>query len=107
MAGVLRSAGVPIKETSSSVLIAIWIGGWGRVRRLLDVALIFVVGALFEWMTGSRRRAPLWILRARLEWLYRFALEPRRLAKRYTSDVIQFSWIVWRRRREAVRSPPS
>lgn len=41
------------------------------------------VGALFEYYAGTRRRAPVWMRRAGLEWLFRLALEPGRLWKRY------------------------
>lgn len=40
------------------------------------------VGALFEYSAG-RRRAPSWMRHAGLEWIFRLALEPRRLAGRY------------------------
>jgi N-acetylglucosaminyldiphosphoundecaprenol N-acetyl-beta-D-mannosaminyltransferase len=41
------------------------------------------VGALFEYYAGTRRRAPVWLRRAGLEWLFRLALEPARLWRRY------------------------
>ena len=78
-------------------------------RRELDVGTILAVGALFEWMTGSRRRAPPFVRRARLEWLYRLASEPRRLGRRYTIDIVRFFALVWRERGTAVnrgRAPP-
>ncbi len=80
-------------------------------RRQLDVGVILAVGALFEWMTGSRRRAPQILQRARLEWLYRLAIEPRRLFKRYTIDVLRFFALVLRERGTATtvsrdRAPP-
>jgi alpha-1,3-mannosyltransferase len=46
-------------------------------------ALGIAVGALFDFMAGAYPRAPGWIRTARLEWAYRLALEPRRLASRY------------------------
>lgn len=67
-------------------------------RRELKTNAIFGVGALFEWMTGSRSRAPYALRRARLEWLWRLALEPQRLWKRYTIDIVRFFVIVWRDR---------
>jgi alpha-1,3-mannosyltransferase len=48
-----------------------------------DCALGVAVGALFDFMAGVSPRAPGWIRKARLEWAYRLALEPRRLASRY------------------------
>ena len=41
------------------------------------------VGALFDFLSGEVRRAPSLVRSARLEWLWRLALEPRRLAGRY------------------------
>lgn len=41
------------------------------------------IGAALEFAAGTRRRAPGWMRRAGLEWLFRLALEPRRLAGRY------------------------
>jgi N-acetylglucosaminyldiphosphoundecaprenol N-acetyl-beta-D-mannosaminyltransferase len=50
----------------------------GRVH-----AVMFAVGAAFDFIAGSKRRAPRWMQRCGLEWAFRFATEPRRLAKRY------------------------
>jgi UDP-N-acetyl-D-mannosaminuronic acid transferase (WecB/TagA/CpsF family) len=41
------------------------------------------VGAALDFIAGSARRAPIWVQRARLEWLWRLIREPRRLAPRY------------------------
>jgi len=41
------------------------------------------VGALLDFLSGTATRAPLWMRRARVEWLYRLLREPRRLARRY------------------------
>jgi alpha-1,3-mannosyltransferase len=43
----------------------------------------FGVGALFDFLAGEVARAPGWIRAARLEWVYRLALEPGRLWRRY------------------------
>jgi exopolysaccharide biosynthesis WecB/TagA/CpsF family protein len=48
----------------------------------LGVAVVWNVGGLFDFLAGARPRAPRWVRRARLEWLFRLALEPRRLAPR-------------------------
>ncbi|MFC1612117.1 WecB/TagA/CpsF family glycosyltransferase, partial [Myxococcota bacterium] len=41
------------------------------------------IGASIEFVAGTQRRAPMWMSRAGMEWLYRLAKEPRRMAKRY------------------------
>jgi N-acetylglucosaminyldiphosphoundecaprenol N-acetyl-beta-D-mannosaminyltransferase len=58
-----------------------------RDRLAAKVALC--VGATIDFLAGERRRAPLWMQDAGLEWLYRVASEPRRLAARYARD----AWI--------------
>lgn len=44
------------------------------------------IGAGLEFLAGIRRRAPLWMQQAGLEWLFRLAADPRRLARRYLLD---------------------
>lgn len=41
------------------------------------------VGAFFDFAAGEVARAPIWMRRARVEWLHRLVLEPRRLFRRY------------------------
>jgi len=41
------------------------------------------VGAAFDFVAGTVREAPEWLRGSGLEWLFRFASEPRRLWKRY------------------------
>jgi N-acetylglucosaminyldiphosphoundecaprenol N-acetyl-beta-D-mannosaminyltransferase len=49
----------------------------------LDVPFGMGVGGSIDVVAGLTRRAPLWMQRAGLEWLFRLAQEPRRLARRY------------------------
>jgi beta-1,4-glucosyltransferase len=56
----------------------------------LRAPLIFGVGALLDFLSGNARRAPNWVRRLRMEWLYRLLNEPRRLLKRYSWDLIVF-----------------
>ena len=41
------------------------------------------VGAAFDYEAGNIDRAPMWMQKANLEWLYRLLQEPKRLFKRY------------------------
>ncbi len=50
---------------------------------LAGVAWLKTCGGLFDFLSGKATRAPLWMQRAGLEWLYRLAREPRRLFWRY------------------------
>lgn len=51
-------------------------------RDLLPMPLI-AVGAAFDFIAGRKRQAPSWLQRLGLEWLFRLAVEPRRLWRRY------------------------
>ena len=59
-------------------------------REALNVPLVMGVGALFDFWAGSKPRAPRLIQNLRLEWFYRLCLEPRRLLRRYTLDIVRF-----------------
>jgi N-acetylglucosaminyldiphosphoundecaprenol N-acetyl-beta-D-mannosaminyltransferase len=59
-----------------------------EVARMLRAAvgypcLIVCGGAIIDFMGGKTSRAPRWMRSAGLEWLYRLALEPKRLFQRY------------------------
>jgi N-acetylglucosaminyldiphosphoundecaprenol N-acetyl-beta-D-mannosaminyltransferase len=41
------------------------------------------IGASIDFLTGKQRRAPGWLQKIGLEWLYRLLSDPRRLASRY------------------------
>lgn len=51
----------------------------GRV----GAAALLGVGAAFDFLTGEVRQAPRWIHRTGLEWVFRMAMEPSRLGRRY------------------------
>ena len=51
--------------------------------KLSNVGLIKTSGGLFDFLSGRNSRAPGWMQAMGLEWVYRMALEPRRLAYRY------------------------
>jgi N-acetylglucosaminyldiphosphoundecaprenol N-acetyl-beta-D-mannosaminyltransferase len=46
-------------------------------------AVMLGVGAAFDFHAGRLRQAPVWMQARGLEWLFRLAVEPRRLCKRY------------------------
>ncbi|MBI5153823.1 WecB/TagA/CpsF family glycosyltransferase [Candidatus Poribacteria bacterium] len=66
---------------------------WSVRHRLeTGAAVHWCVGALFEYFSGTRERAPVWMREAGLEWLFRLALEPGRLGARYLVGNIEFLW---------------
>ncbi|ACG74085.1 glycosyl transferase, WecB/TagA/CpsF family [Anaeromyxobacter sp. K] len=54
-----------------------------RAAEQLGPAVAFGLGASIDFLAGRVRRAPGWISRAGLEWMFRLVQEPRRLAHRY------------------------
>jgi len=54
-----------------------------RHRHRLSAPVLIGVGAAFDFHAGLLRRAPRLLQRAGLEWAFRTAMEPRRLAVRY------------------------
>lgn len=59
-------------------------------KDLLGVPVSIGVGGSFEMAAGVRRRAPVWLQKAGLEWLYRFTQEPKRLFQRYFVDDLPY-----------------
>lgn len=59
-------------------------------RDRLEVGVVAGVGALFDFWAGDKPRAPILVQRLRMEWFYRLCLEPRRLMRRYTLDMLVF-----------------
>lgn len=53
------------------------------VRDRLGVPVGIGVGAAFDFAAGTVKRAPRWMQRGGLEWLFRLSQEPRRLWRRY------------------------
>jgi N-acetylglucosaminyldiphosphoundecaprenol N-acetyl-beta-D-mannosaminyltransferase len=62
----------------------------------LGIPIAIGVGGSFELVAGVRRRAPRWAQAAGIEWAFRLAQEPRRLAKRYLLGNSIFSYYALR-----------
>ncbi|WP_121066063.1 sugar transferase [Chachezhania antarctica] len=69
---VLVAMGVPRQD--------VWLA---KNARLLDARITLGVGALFDFLAGRVQRAPGIVRRAKCEWIWRLAMEPRRMAGRY------------------------
>lgn len=63
------------------------------------------IGAALDFAAGRRRRAPVWMQNWGLEWLWRLAMEPRRLWRRYLLDDPYFLVLVWREWRKSAKRP--
>ena len=85
---LLVAMGNPLQE--------LWIE---RCAAATGATLCVGVGALFDFLSGEVDRAPLWLRRIKLEWLYRLVQEPGRMWRRYLIGNATFLWHAWRERR--------
>lgn len=58
--------------------------------------LMIGVGAAFDFIAGTVRRAPMWMQKLCLEWVYRICQDPKRMFPRYVSTNFAFLWHVHR-----------
>jgi N-acetylglucosaminyldiphosphoundecaprenol N-acetyl-beta-D-mannosaminyltransferase len=61
---------------------------------LTNVGALKTCGGLFDFVAGKNSRAPKWMRDLSLEWLYRLALEPRRLFWRYAVTNVHTLWLL-------------
>ena len=61
--------------------------------RMPGVKVYMGVGATIDYEAEAVKRAPTWMTRNGLEWVYRMATEPRRYWRRYTRT-LEFFWLV-------------
>lgn len=119
-AGVAERAATALRESSPGLeVVAVWDGfdaepsvaelrearldlvfvGLGAPRQdqwahdtavSAGIPAVLTCGGLFDFLCGDRRRAPKWMQQCGLEWSFRLALEPRRLARRYLDGNLYF-----------------
>lgn len=63
----------------------LWIDAW---KHELNVPLSFSLGAAVDFIAGNVKRAPHWMSKHGLEWLYRISQDPKRLIGRYAKDLL-------------------
>lgn len=66
-----------------------------RNRNLLKVPVSIGIGGTFEFIVGSVDRAPEWMRKAGMEWVFRIAHDPGRLWKRYFVGFFKFGLMIW------------
>jgi N-acetylglucosaminyldiphosphoundecaprenol N-acetyl-beta-D-mannosaminyltransferase len=60
-------------------------------RSQLDVPVVITGGAFLDHLTEELGYYPAWALRFHLCWLFKLSLEPRRLWRRYTTEMAHFA----------------
>ncbi|MEH6611278.1 MAG: WecB/TagA/CpsF family glycosyltransferase [Halioglobus sp.] len=64
---------------------------FNRNRHKLQVPVAIGVGGTFEFITGTVKRAPRWMQKSNLEWLFRITQDPERLWRRYATGMIKLA----------------
>ncbi|WP_290371242.1 WecB/TagA/CpsF family glycosyltransferase [Paraburkholderia unamae] len=93
---IIRSSGarllfVAITSPKKEVFIERW-------KEQLGVIFVMGVGGTFDVISGAVRRAPKWMQRIGMEWLYRVIQEPRRMWRRYLVTNTKFAFMLLRAR---------
>lgn len=77
----------------------VWIGlgapkqeKWMAAHQGKIDGLMLGVGAGFDYYAENIKRAPMWMQKSSLEWLYRLLQDPKRLFKRYWNTNTKFIW---------------
>lgn len=99
IAGTYATPVRPVPEAETEAIVAairesratiVWVGmgtpaqdDWMSVAAPRAGIPMVGIGSMFDLAAGRTRPAPEWMKRAGLQWLFRLALEPRRLGRRY------------------------
>ena len=89
-----------VEKINSSGADIIWVGlgapkqeNWMYDHRDKVHGVMIGVGAGFDYHAGNIKRAPMWMQKLSLEWLYRLMQDPKRLFKRYLVTNTRYLWL--------------
>lgn len=99
-------------NTSKANVLVIGVGAPKQEKWLLQhwsempyVKMGMALGAALDFVAGNKKRAPRWMQKLGLEWLFRFILEPSRMGKRYFVDDLPFFWLLLKQMRGRYQNP--
>lgn len=99
-------------QSSGANVLAVGVGApkqekWiiNNKNDLSNIQIYFAIGATIEFVAGGLKRAPKWMTKCGLEWLYRMFQEPGRMIKRYLIDDIPVFWLLLKQRMGLYRDP--
>jgi len=88
-----------INDINASTPDFVWVGlgapkqeYWMAAHQWKIHGFMVGVGAGFDYLAGNINRAPQWMQKYNLEWLYRLLQDPKRLLKRYLYTNTKFIW---------------
>ena len=64
------------------------------IEKIQKVKIFMPVGGSFDVISNTKKRAPNWIIKCNLEWLYRLFQEPKRIGRQL--NLIKFMYLVRR-----------
>lgn len=89
-----------VQKINESGADIIWVGlgapkqeNWMYQHKGRLNGVMIGVGAGFDYHAGTIKRAPLWMQKASLEWLYRLLQDPKRLFGRYLKTNFKYLWL--------------
>ncbi len=62
-----------------------------RNRHRLNVPVCLGIGGTLDFMAGTVKRAPKWMQKVGMEWVFRMCVDPHRLVPRYWADALWMS----------------
>ena len=90
---------VAVDRINESNADFVWIGlgapkqeKWMAAHQGRVNGLMIGVGAGFDYYAENIKRAPMWMQKCNLEWVYRLMQDPKRLFKRYWETNTKFIW---------------
>ena len=66
----------------------------GNNAQSLSAVVCFAVGGLFDFLSGDKKRAPLWVRKIGMEWVFRFFLDPKAKWNRIFLEIPAFLFII-------------
>lgn len=89
-----------VQKINESGADIIWVGlgapkqeNWMYEHKDKVNGVMIGVGAGFDYHAGNIKRAPVWMQKMSLEWLYRLLQDPKRLFRRYLVTNTRYLWL--------------
>ncbi|MGB0745272.1 MAG: WecB/TagA/CpsF family glycosyltransferase [Opitutales bacterium] len=70
-----------------------------RYYKKADIPLSIGIGASLDFICGTQTRAPIWVQKIGMEWMWRLLTNPKRLFKRYAKDLYYLAVLANRQRK--------